>query len=243
MSPNEAESEIRLLSRDEPAKLLGGVVIEGFPESGLAGTIASSCLVASLKLSLVGQITSDYFPPLATVLDGRLQAPARVYADAKRNIAVFLGDFNPGQRASHLLARTIIDWAKQKECGFVLTSFSTPMERGSDEHLVSAVVNNSKSEDLVRQASIPIAKLTAVGGVAGKLLLEGREAGIPVVALLIKTHKDIQDFESGLKLAEVIMKLVPNAKCDLEAVREEAERTEGNLRRIWNQTAPPDVYK
>ncbi len=243
MASDESKREIRIVSRGEPAKLSGGVVIEGFPESGLAGTIASSCLVASLKLLLVGEISSDYFPPLATVLNGNLQAPARVYADARSNIAIFLGDFSPGQRASHALARTIIDWAKQRECGLVLTSFSIPMQTGTDEHLVSAVVNNSKSEELVRKASIPLVKLTAVGGVAGRLLLEGREAGIPVVALLIKTHKDIQDFESGLKLAEAIMGLVPNAKCDLEAIREEAERTEGNLRRIRNQTAPPDVYK
>jgi hypothetical protein len=35
----ESAGEIRFLSRSEPDKLPGGVVIEGFPESGLAGTI------------------------------------------------------------------------------------------------------------------------------------------------------------------------------------------------------------
>jgi hypothetical protein len=120
-SPNEIEREIRLLSRDEPTKLLGGVVIEGLPESGLAGTIASSCLVALLKPSQVGQITSDYFPLLATVQDAGLQALTRNYANAKRNIAIFLGDFDPDQRASHLLARTVIDWTKRKEYGFIST--------------------------------------------------------------------------------------------------------------------------
>ncbi len=243
MTSKKSTGEIRVLSRGEPAKLPGGVVIEGFPESGLAGTIASSCLVASLKLALVGEISSDYFASLATVLDGKLQAPARIYADAEHNIAIFLGDFTPGQRASHVLARTIIDWARAKECAFVLTSFSTPMESGTDEHVVSAIVNGPKAQKIASKASVPLAKLAAAGGVAGALLLEGREAGIPVVALLIKTHKDIQDFESGLKLAEAIMKLAPNAKCDLQAVREEAKQTEGNLRRIRNQTVPPDVYR
>jgi len=243
LNSSESGNEIKVLSRDGPAKLPGGVVIEGFPESGLAGTIASSCLVASLKPALVGEISSDYFPSLATVLNEKLQAPARIYADAKRNIAIFLGDFNPGQRASHLLARAIVDWAVKKECGLILTSFSVPMEMEADVHLVSAVVNTPKSEEMARKASIPLAKLTAVGGVAGSLLLEGKEAGIPVVALLIRTHKDMQDFESGLKLAEAIMRLVPNANCDLEAIREEAEKTEGNLRKIRIQTVPPDVYK
>lgn len=237
------KGEIRIMSRGEPGKMPGGVVIEGFPESGLAGTIASSCLIASLKLSLVSEISSDYFPPLATVLDGKVQAPARIYADPKSNIAVFLGDFSPGLRASHIIARTIIDWAKQRECGFVLTSFSSPMEKGSDEHEVSAVTNGPKAEEIATEAGIPLANLTAIGGVAGILLVEGRELGVPVVSLLVKTHKGLQDFESGLKLAEIIMKLVPNAACDLTAIRKEAEQTEERLRRIRNQTAPPDVYR
>ena len=235
-------SGAELVAKGLPEKLPGGVVIESFPESGLAGTIASSCLVSSLKLSPAGEVASDYFPPLATVLDGRLQAPARVYADPKQNIAIFMGDFSPSPRASNALAKTIIEFARQRECAFVLTSFSTPMEEGADEHVVSAVVNSQKGEEIVSGASIPLAKLAAVGGVAGRLLLEGRDAGIPVVALLIKIHKGIEDFESGLKLAEAIMRLVPNARCDLDAIRGEAERAEGNLRRVWRQTAPSGVY-
>ena len=223
-------------------KLAGGVVIEGFPGSGLAGTIASSCLVSSLKLSLVGELASDHFPPLATVLDGKLQASARVFADASKNIAIFMGDFSPGLRASHALARTIVDWAAKKEAAFILTSFSTLMQEGVDEHEVSAVVNGPEAEETVAKSGVPLAKLTAVGGVAGSLLLEGRNAGVPVVALLVKTHKGIQDYESGLKLAEAIMMIFPNAHCNLEAIREEAARTEGNLRKVWRQTAPSGVY-
>lgn len=104
------ESELRKTTAGEPDKLRGGVVIEGFPESGLAGTIAASCLVSSLKLTLVGELCSDYFPPLATVMNGKLQAPARIYADAKQNIAIFMGDFSPGQRASYQIAKEIVAW-------------------------------------------------------------------------------------------------------------------------------------
>jgi predicted ATP-grasp superfamily ATP-dependent carboligase len=231
-----------IISNQLPPKLPGGVIIEGFPGSGLASTIAASCLVSSLKLSPGGELLSDHFPPLVTVLEGRIQAPARVYADAKQNLAIFLGDFSPGPRASIELARAIVEFARERGAAFVLTSFSTPMEEGTDEHVVSAVVNGQKGEEIARAASIPLAKLAAVGGVAGRLLLEGRDAGVPVVALLIKTHKGIEDFESGLKLAEAIMRVVPNARCDLDAIRGEAEKTEGNLRRVWRQTAPAGVY-
>ena len=157
----------------KPEKLAGGVVIEGFPESGLAGTIASTCLVSALKLPVAGELSSEYFPPMATVLDGKLQAPARIYADVRQNIAVFMGDFTPGPRASNVLAKAIVGWAREKECAFVLTSFSTTMEAGEEEHAVSAVVNGQKAQEIAELASIPLAKIAAVGGVAGRLLLEG----------------------------------------------------------------------
>lgn len=242
MSSEESQAEIKTIPRGEPKKLPGGVVIEGFPESGLAGTIASSCLVSSLKLSVVWELASEYFPPLATVLNGKLQAPARIYADVKHNIAVFMGDFSPGPRASNQVARTIIRWTVERGCSFVLTSFSAPMEGGMDEHVVSAVVNGPEAEQIAARASVPLADLAAVGGIPGRLLLEGRDAGVPVVALLIKTHKGVQDYESGLKLAEAMMKMVPAAYCDLDAIRGEAERTEESIRRVWKQTAPPGMY-
>ncbi len=117
------------------------------------------------------------------------------------------------------------------------------MQQPTEEHAVTAVGSDSRAKEIAQSAGIPLAELAAVGGVAGQLLLEGRQAGIPVVALLVKTHKGLQDFESGLKLVQSIMRIVPNAKCDLNAIRAEAERTEGNLRRIMSHMQAPDVYR
>ncbi|MBI2648260.1 MAG: proteasome assembly chaperone family protein [Thaumarchaeota archaeon] len=243
MTITSLREDIEVREKGAPVKLRGGVVIEGFPGAGLASTIASSCLIASLNLSLVGELWSDHFPSLATIMNGQVQAPARIYADLDRKLAVFIGDFVPGRRASHVLARTIIQWARRRECSFVLTSSSIPMEQPTEEHLVVAVGNNSTAEEMIRHGQIQLVDLGAVGGVAGQLLLEGREVGIPVVALLVRAHKGIQDFKSGLKLAEAIMRLVPSAQCDLEAIRGEAERAESNLRQIRNLTEAPDVYR
>ncbi len=228
--------------KDAPVKLTGGVVIEGFPSAGLAGTISSACLVGSLRLPLIAELRSPHFPALATVLGKRVQAPARAYADEKLKVAIFLGDFVPGQTASYELASAIVDWTKRKECALIVTSYSVPVGEEVTEHELTAVVNGSEAEEKVKNVGIPLEELTAVGGTAGRLLLQGRDAGIPVIALLVKAHKDLQDFEAGLKLAEALMRIVPGAQCDLSALRGEAQRTEGALRKIQAH-AVPDVYR
>jgi predicted ATP-grasp superfamily ATP-dependent carboligase len=173
----------------------------------------------------------------------RAQAPARVYADGKRKLTIFLGDFTPGQTASYEVASAIVDWAKRKDCAFIVTSYSIPISGEMTEHDLAAVVNDSKAEERVKKANIPLADLTAVGGTAGRLLLQGREAETPVIALLIKAHKELEDYEAGLKLAEALMKIIPAAQCDLSAIRGEARRTEDALRNIQTHAKPPDVYQ
>ncbi len=226
-----------------PEDLTGGAVIDGFPGTGLASAISSACLISSLKLPLVGELQSSHFPALATVLDRRAQAPSRVYADSKRKITIFIGDFAPGQIASYEIAAAIVDWAKRKQCAFIVSSYSVPIAEEVTEHELSAVVSDSAAEEMVKAAGIPVADLVAIGGTAGRLLLQGQEAGVPVISLRINVHKNLQDYEAGMKLAEALMKIVPGAECDLNALRYEAQKTEGALRRIQAHASALDVYK
>jgi uncharacterized protein len=145
-----------------PEGLKGGAVIDGFPGTGLASTISSACLISSLKLPLVAELRSPNFPALATVVDKRAQAPARVYADEKSKLTIFLGDFVPGQLASFEMASAIVDWAKRKQCAFIATSYSTPIGEEVAEHNLTAVVNDDLAAERVRNAGIPLAELTAV---------------------------------------------------------------------------------
>jgi uncharacterized protein len=226
-----------------PQTLDGAVIIDGFPGAGLAGTISAACLVGSLKLPLVAEMQSPHFPALATVLNRRAQVPARVYADEKHKLVIFLGDFAPGQAASYELASAMVEWSRLKGCEYIVTSYSIPVGLQEADYGVSAVVNNDFAEGKAAKAGIPLAGMTAVGGTAGRLLLLGREAEIPVVALLIKAHRDMEDYEAGLKLAEAMMKLAPSAQCDLTSLRGEAQRTEDMLRSLQAHTPAPDVYQ
>ncbi|WP_245618882.1 PAC2 family protein [Methanogenium cariaci] len=52
------------------------IVLLGFPPgSGLVGSIALAHMIDELEFEHIGNITSKYFPPLAMMVDGIVNAP------------------------------------------------------------------------------------------------------------------------------------------------------------------------
>jgi len=54
---------------------------------------------------------------------------------------------------------------------------------------------------------------------------------------------DVPDFEAALRLAEVLARVVPAAQCEVEGLREEAQRTEQALRSLRSQAAGAGIYR
>ncbi|MCD6146192.1 MAG: PAC2 family protein, partial [Methanosarcinales archaeon] len=55
------------------------VIIEGFPGVGLVGNIAGQQIIEELDMTYLGAINSRYFPPVAMLLEGRVNMPVRIY--------------------------------------------------------------------------------------------------------------------------------------------------------------------
>jgi len=219
-------------------------VIDGFPGIGLAGAISSACIVESLKLRFVGELRSRLFPALASVNHGKPVGPVRIYADNERKISVFLGDFTPDNAAAHEVARVMTNWAMKKACGLVVTSSAliADEEGRSDNDQIAAVANGFEANERLRRAGIAPSEQAVVSGLSGLLLLEGGRMGLPVVAFLVRTHENTPDYEAGLNLAELLARVVPEAKCEMTGIREEAERSERALRDLRAKLLP-EIYR
>ncbi len=70
--------------------LKDSVVVEGFPDVGLAGTLAASYLVEQLKLDEVGHVESKLFPPVMVLHKGVISDPFRIFA--KDNLVVITSE-------------------------------------------------------------------------------------------------------------------------------------------------------
>jgi len=99
----------------------GGVLIEGFPNIGLASAIASTYIVGSLKLTQIAAIDSTRFPSVSIISAEKPEFPARIYASAEHKIGVCLSEFTIPTDLNASLARVILSWSHEQKCSLVIS--------------------------------------------------------------------------------------------------------------------------
>ncbi len=59
--------EVRLVHKDTKINIQGGIVLDGFPSTGLVNAIATECLIRSADTELIGVVDSPGFPWLSMI--------------------------------------------------------------------------------------------------------------------------------------------------------------------------------
>ena len=73
-----------------PINIDGGIVINGFPSTGLTSAIATESLINTTQFELGAIIDSDRFPPISIIKNGIPNYPTRIFINNELKVAVFL---------------------------------------------------------------------------------------------------------------------------------------------------------
>lgn len=225
--------EIRI-QETKKVDLTGGVVIDGLPGLGWVSTISSACLISSLALEPVGVLESESFPSLAMVYASEPHYAARIHADERKKLSVFIAEFPIKQTLERFLSQTIIKWSQAAGSSLIVTSTGFPQEEEgeSEKAEVLGVGSTPKARSLLTEAGIRILDYGAVPGISGLLLVEGRRMGLDVIAILVGSDAGEPDPVAGAKVGETIGRFVPQARCDVEPIMAEARKIETRLKNV-----------
>ena len=224
--------------------LRGATIIDGFPTVGLISTIIANYLIETINLDQICAIDSHDFPPVSMVYAYKPKFPARIYADEKNKIAVFLSEFTPTPSMSRPIANKILAWAIENQCKRIISPEGLPLpisdEEIKKECIVYGVGSNTAARKYMEQLGIEQLKTGIISGVSGVLLNEGRLQDFEVISLLAEVHPNYPDARAAAKIIEVINKLIKKVDIDPEPLYEEAERIEGYIKRLRSQAKQPE---
>jgi uncharacterized protein len=118
----EKAIEIRRINKGKRFNIKGGIVLDGFPSTGLVNAIASECLIRSTVTELVAVLDSPYFPPVSIISNYIPQYPARIYVNEGLKVSFFISELNIDSSIQKAVAKTILKWATENECRLIISA-------------------------------------------------------------------------------------------------------------------------
>jgi uncharacterized protein len=118
----EKAIEIRRINKGKRLNIKGGIVLDGFPSTGLVNAIASECLIRSTVTELVAVLDSPYFPPVSIIINYIPQYPARIYVNEGLKVSFFISELNIDSSIQKAVAKTILKWATENECRLIISA-------------------------------------------------------------------------------------------------------------------------
>ena len=216
-----------------PINVENGILINGFPSTGLTSAVATESLINTTEFELGGIIDSDRFPPISIVKNGLPNYPTRIFVNNELKVAVFSSYLTLDVSLHKTAAKLMLNWAKEKKCSTIISSIT--VKGGINEEVVAVASTGTARGKLVK-AGITVIENATIPGISGVLLNEGMLNGQDVIVLLISSDKDIPDFTATSNLCNVLTKLVPGVSCNLTKLEKESKIIEQQIQQATDNT-------
>ena len=221
------------IKEKNPINVENGILINGFPSTGLTSAVATESLINTTEFELGGIIDSDRFPPISIVKNGLPNYPTRIFVNNELKVAVFSSYLTLDVSLHKTAAKLMLNWAKEKKCSTIISSIT--VKGGINEEVVAVASTGTARGKLVK-AGITVIENATIPGISGVLLNEGMLNGQDVIVLLISSDKDIPDFTATSNLCNVLTKLVPGVSCNLTKLEKESKIIEQQIQQATDNT-------
>jgi len=221
----------------EPIEGEGLIFIEGFPDVGLVGAIATSFLVDRLGMKEVGYIDVEALPPIISIRDGSVKELIRIYR--KDRLIAIVSDLPLPAAMVKSFSQRLMDWiqSKRPELFISLTGIPEPNRLNIDKPKVF-ILGSSKEvveRALEHEGAEPF-KDGFIAGVKGMLLRESVRRGVNMLVILAQAHFNYPDPGSAAEVVKFLSRIL-DIDLDVKPLLESAEELKLRLRDLMRRTS------
>ena len=225
------------------------VLIVGFPDNGMIGSVSINHIIEQLGMHQIASIESQYVMPAAIFIGKKFRHPFRIYGNNSGTICALICEVPVISRGTSSIISTIIDWSTNAGIseiivlgGILPSNFSPPYlierrplilqnsDRG-DLGLAPTSQDATGDEQVVPDDAIII-------GLAGSLLSACASRGLRCTALMIPTISEAPDPEGAVIVLEALGKIRPEIKIDTSSLRQKVEMIKKHLEEFLKMHQP-----
>ncbi|MCD6146095.1 MAG: proteasome assembly chaperone family protein [Methanosarcinales archaeon] len=204
------------------------VIIEGFPGVGLVGNIAGQQIIEELDMTYLGAINSRYFPPVAMLLEGRVNMPVRIYESPENGMVVVVSDIPIHPNIAYFVSESLVDWAASVGAREVVSIAGIPIT-GGERTVFGAATTKEGLENIKKE--IEIFQIGTISGIAGSIVTECLARNIPAISLLGSTRSLNPDPLAAAAVIKVLNNLY-DLSIDTEKLIKQAEQIELEMQKL-----------
>lgn len=221
------------------------ILIEGFPDVGLVGTISTSYLAEKLEMVEVGYVESDELPPIVSVRNGKILDLIRIYR--RGNLMVFISEIPIPLTLIKPLSQKIIEWAISKKARMIVSLTGIPEPTRLNIDIPKVYVLGSTKRALEEALKVEgVEKFTDgyIAGIKGMIVKESFKKNFDALLVLSQAHFNYPDPGSAAQVLIYLSKLF-SITLDVGPLLESAEELKLRLRDLMRRTnqAMQDVQK
>ena len=213
----------------------GAIMLQGLPDVGLVGLIATSYIISELDLDEVAYVDSDLLPPVVVLHDGFPHAPMRIYAN--KNFIATISELAVPAVALHRVMRTLIDWGQSKNVKMTVSMGGIPIEnrQAIKEPKVYGAASSKDMLDMLSEKGISILKEGYMVGPQALTMRYSAERKISAIALLAQSFYNYPDPEAAAMVVKTLAKIA-EIKIDVSKLLEKGEEIRLRARDIMKRT-------
>lgn len=207
------------------------VVIASFPGLGLVGTIATAHFIMELNLERVGVIESTHLPPVASLFEGVVLPPIRIYQSQELNMVLIHSDVPILPQASYEMSKKIVEWSREINAQKIY-SLAGVATFEDQKRVFGAATQKELLEEI--KDHVEIFRTGTISGIAGSILNECVAKKFPGLALLGETAGFNPDPRAAASLIDAINKIM-GWSINVEKLIKEAEIIEAQMQKLAEQ--------
>ncbi len=207
----------------------------GFPDVGLAGSIAVSYLIQEQQMVEIGHLESDTFPPIIVVHKGEPKHPIRIYR--KGDTLVIVSEIAISTQLISPIVHSIVEWVKSKNVEIViaLSGIAIPNRLEIEVPVVYGVGSSETIKKLILKADIKIFEEGFVTGFHAVMMKECLKKNVNSITLLVQSHLQYPDPDASASLITSVAELV-GLKVDTKKLLVQGEEIRLKVRDLMQRT-------
>jgi uncharacterized protein len=212
------------------------ILIAGFPDSGLVGSICINHIIEQLGMHQIASIESSYIVPAAIFVGKRFRHPFRIYANDSGTICALIREVPILARGVLSLANVVVDWSTKSGVreiltlgGILPTNFSPPYLLDRKPLLLQNDGTELKSVGQEEGSRVIVPDDAIIIGMPGAILSTGASRGLRCTAVMIPTMAEGPDPEGAAIVLESLAASHLKLTIDTSSLRQKVEAIRQHL--------------